>query len=590
MQLPSGSRFRLCETSDGSWQLLRAGEKWVTYLGFDPESRGFVSVSFSSGIENRAFGQEDNAIFQRLEGIINIEHPTVGKVHDIGESSFGNSYCVAELVEGEPLFEYLTRNPDLPEDLLACILLDLADALGILAKFPRFLSCVEPNDFLVTLDRGIFPALRLGRFGLNRSDQPASDFQLAERWMQWTAGIHMAMREGKNPADSREQGQQHPRYAELESNLNRKSGVDAILHLKELNSAIREVADIGGEPGYAVPIKHRKLSHIKQAAYGPIQEFLYQNSDLESLIQEKFECLKNEIRYGVSPFLIPAAKRMEEGGQEKTGEAVQLYLLPPERLFEESVIDPLNRKMFDGYLKSHPNGVRVRSLICESDFILLVADRFEGLPLPCFQARRAKFSSGDALAVVRQLDRVRCQFESARFPLGRLSPWQVELYFESAGPEDIPDLIEKTPIEDWPAWDLKLRVEAPAETFVEPVFSAWSHLIGRFQKRSFPAIFVWLLEGDRFEWDLRNSNAADEPLNWNPNIANFLEEAAMEFNEFDPAHRSQLIEYFSRIFERHMDPSESAQAGKSYFGKPEKAPGKAQMPIRKLSEDRGTVR
>ncbi len=593
MELPPDRRFRLCETSDGSWQLLRTGEQWVTYLGFDPESRIFVCISFSSGKESRGFGGEC-AVFQRVEGVAGVRHPAIGKIHEFGETSFGNAYCISEFVEGEPLLEYLKRNSDLSDDLLACILLDLADALGVLAEYPRFLSCVEPNDFLVTLDRGIFPGLCLGRLGLNREDQPASDYQLAERWTRITAGIHMAMREGRDPSQLQNKArEQHPRYEELVKTLNRKSGVDAILHLKELNRAICEVANLCGDPGHSVSVKHRKLCHIKQVPIGPLQKILFGNGELNTLLQENYEIRKEDIRFGVSPFTIPTSSQNDTGGEEKNSGSFHLYLLPPERLFEESFIEPLNRKMFDGYLKSHPNGVRARSLICEKDFTLIVADRIEGLPLPSLQARRSRLSSDDALVIVRQLDRVLGQFESARFPLGRLNPWQIEVYFESIGPDEIPDLIDKTEIQDWPNWDLKLRVEASAETFVEPANSAWSHLIKRFCGRSFPAIFTWLLEGDRFEWALRNGNAFDEPLSWNPYLEKCLQATALEFDDADPSHREYLMAYISEIYDRGIEPSEYSLDDKEgqFFGEVKvNRSAEIEPGSRKMARDGGTVR
>ncbi len=565
MELPCDSRFRLCETTDGSWQLLRAGEQWMSYLGFDPDRRRFVCVSFSSGAEKQGFGGEPAAL-QRLEGIEKVAHPTIGRIFESGRTEFGNSYCVYEFVEGESLLDYLRRNPDLPDDLLGCLLLDLADALEVLAEFPRFLSCIEVDDFLVTLDRGIFPGLRLGRFGLNREDQPVSDFQLAERWMGVTAGIQLAMKEGGDPSRNREDTPDHSAYAELRAGLQKKSGVDAILHLKELNFAIQEVAGIQRKAGHSIAVTHRKLRHIKQVAVGPLQKLLFENDKLASVLEEKFEIRKGDIRYGVSPFMIPASIL----GESNQGDIVHLYLLPPERLFEESFIEPLNRKMFDGYLKSHPNGVRGRSLTCEKDFTILVADRFEGLPLPSLQARRSRFSRADTLAIVRQLDRILGQFESARFPFMKLSPWQIEIYFESAGPGEIPDLIENIPLQEWPAWDIKLRVEAPAEVFIEPACSVWSHLIRRFQGRSFPAIVVWLLEGDRFEWVLRNGNPKEEPLSWNPHLEQCLTAAASEFDDADASHRERLIQYVTEVFEKPGYPFNELAVDGKFFRKLEK--------------------
>jgi len=559
MQLPPESRFQLCKTKSGSWQLLRAGEEWMTYLGYDPDACRLVSVAFSSGLEKR---RADGKIpsLRRLESMARLRHPTIGTVMEFGETSFGNSYVVFEFVEGEPLLEYLKRNPDLPDKLVAYILLDLVDALGSLSGYPRFFSCVEPNDFLVTLDRGIYPGLRLGRFGLSREDRPVSDFQLARRWTQNVAGIQLAVKEGLDPGQNPDSVPRHPAYAEFEDSLSHKSGVDVVLHLARLRDVIREVSGLQAESGVQAQTTDRKLRHIRQVARGPLQEILFESGDLEDMLREKYETGSNDVRYAVSPFVIPTVKRSTETGQE---ESARIYLLPPERLFEESLIDPLNQKMFDSYLKSHPNGVRIRSLFCEEDFTLLVADYFEGLPLPVIQARRKRFSSADAMAFVRQLDRVLSQFDSSGLSVGNLTPWQIEVYFESATSEEIPDLIEHETVSGWPSWGLKLRVETPAEVFVEPVQSAWSHLRDRFCGKTFPAILSWLLDGDRFEWALRYGNTETEPLSWNPLLDHCYRNAAASFDDTNAVHRKQLIDYVTAVLDRKIDSDGKSGDGKT---------------------------
>jgi len=371
-----------------------------------------------------------------------------------------------------------------------------------------------------------------------------SDFQIADAWCRRIAGLHSGLLQNLPVDEILDKNFANEVYAVSLKALKKKSGVDAILHLRDLGNVIREVAEFTGGVGSRIPVELRRIQKVGQVGIGPLQQLVFESGELEASINERFMLRPDAVRFSYSPFNLSAVK------SENIEDKVQLYILPPERLFEETIVETLNRKMFDSYLKSHPNGVRVRSFGCEIDYTLIVSERFCGFPLPSLQARRTQFSVRDAMAIASQLDRILFHFESAEFALGELNPWQIEIFFESEDPENIPTLIEKTEIRNWPAWDLKLRVEPPAEAFVESYYSPWSYLVGKFEGKTFPALIAWLLDSDRFEWALSAGLEKSEPLSWNPFLDSLLNSAIRYFDPDVPAHRAGLIQLVKSIFEK----------------------------------------
>ncbi len=79
------------------------------------------------------------------------------------------------------------------------------------------------------------------------------------------------------------------------------------------------------------------------------------------------------------------------------------------------------------------------------------------------------------------------------------------------------------PIEEWPTWDVKLRMELPTEHFIASRrTSAWRELASRERGAFFPLLLAWMLEWKRFDWAERNGMLADEPLTWDEVFAELL--------------------------------------------------------------------
>lgn len=59
-----------------------------------------------------------------------------------------------------------------------------------------------------------------------------------------------------------------------------------------------------------------------------------------------------------------------------------------------------------------------------------------------------------------------------------------------AGQEELKKLVAQD-LREWPAWDIKIRVERPAESFLsDPLNRSWWYVKERLLAKSFPAILA----------------------------------------------------------------------------------------------------
>ena len=229
-----------------------------------------------------------------------------------------------------------------------------------------------------------------------------------------------------------------------------------------------------------------------------------------------------------------------------------IYLLPPEKWFQRSLPDPVNRKITNSYLKAHHNGTHIRSLYCEEDFTALVGDPAFGIPLPSLLQFRKGLEPPEISLLANKLSRALEQFESADYAAEIESPWQLEIHpvEKTENYEGLRDLLSKD-LREWPAWDLKIRVERPAESFLgDPLNRSWWFVLERLLAKSFPALLLWMLEWERLEHLAAAGELLAEPLSRNPNL-NTLFLAAMEhFASGNTGHRNKLLEFAGEAMER----------------------------------------
>lgn len=510
----------------------------IAYLAFDNQLSRFVTIDM---FPNTLSSTKIPGIEQRIKLASQVVHPNLPFLIDYGRTPENEVFVVSEFIEGEPLFNYLRRDEDLPGEVVAGIILQICDALNFLKRTPRLLASIELSDFWVCLDRGRLLSVRLGHYGLGRDETPIGDFALLEKWIRAIIELHRTF---AKPGDiTNEQA-----YEDL---LHEASNQLIFLDdLPKIKLAVLRSMRLSTDIAVRFPADMRTISSIAQVPAGLMFQMMARENQLNEMLNDRFEPNPNHKSTEFSPFSLHVAKPADDNNPR---EPVSIYLIPPERLFVDNIIEPVHRKMFDSYLKSHPAGFRIRSLSCESHFTYLTTTCYEGFPLTCLQASRSLLRGRDALEIMRRLHETLIHFESAKFELGALNPWQIQICFEETEhPIDARDLMTVVPFAEWPAWTIKIRVEKPAETFVESCISTWRYIARRMKRKDFPALLVWMLEQERFEWALSNGVqiADQEPLSWNPRLDALFISALEHLDHTDPEQRVKFLDFFDEARDR----------------------------------------
>ncbi|NNE90078.1 MAG: hypothetical protein HKN23_00375 [Verrucomicrobiales bacterium] len=573
MKLPDSSRFVLCRCSDGSPQRLTVDcDKSLLsgFLGYDPDARRFVEVVFSHpGRIQKTLVKF--SLPQRIETAARVKHPNIATILETGmltAKDYENAetdgqepgpYYVAEFVEGERLPEYLERCRSLNKQISTSLVLQLADVISALVDHPRLLSSVTLDDFAVSLEQGQYLRLRLTDFGFERDEEPGGDLELAAQWIRAIGSIHHRILNGRSmPTKLEDSDSTFPcgsPFGRLLKRIENLSGSAAVRTLKGIKAQVMAASGLSDAAGNHLTPEFRSISKDSECPIGPLQRLLRGGEEFKEMVEEKFELEGQDDSPGLSPFQIPARLPAKDGEEKadldsakRRESRVTLHILPPERLLEHNGMQTLNEKMRDPYLKKHPCAVRTRSLYCETDFSIVVSERLSGFPLPVLLANKGRLEPIDAIDVLWQIDRALTHFECSDFEFSDFHPWQIELHFRKETPDQIRKFLTRAPVSNWPAWEAKLRVERPTEAFTESSHSPWRHLFDRVDRKAFPALAVWLMESDRFEWALTTGNEDREPLSWNPQFNQLIEAAIGFYDPANPRHRKRMIDLIAEIF------------------------------------------
>ncbi len=514
------------------------GSEGRAFLAFDNQLSRFVTIDmFSSAM----VADLKESIEQRVELASQIVQPNLPFLIDYGRTAEGDIFVSSEFIEGEPLLGYLKRNPDMPGTLVTGLLLQICDAINSLKRSPRLLASIRLSDFWVCLDRGRLLSVRLGHYGMGRREVPISDFELLERWIQDIVDLHRDHSRGSITNNEA--------YGEI---LKEAAQQQLFLDdLPRLKLAVLRSVSLSSDLAVRSPVNLRSIENQKQVPAGLMFQMMGREGHLNEMIADRFQGNTGHSTTEYSPFSLHLAMKPEEGKPE--AEPVSIYLVPPERLFVENIIEPVHRKMFDAFLRGHPAGFRIRSLSCETHFTYLTTACYEGFPLPCFQASRGMLRGSEALELMRRIHETLSVFEDADFDLGRINPWQIQICFEEGDYQlNSEHLMMEVPMAEWPTWSVRIRVEKPAETFVESCLSTWRYVARRMGSKEYPALLVWMLEQERFEWALSNGvQVADqEPLSWNPRLDALFLSALNRLDPNNAEQREKFLEYFDQARER----------------------------------------
>lgn len=440
----------------------------------------------------------------------------------------GTCQLLVEPIEGEPLPLYLSRvQPSLRTTL--GLMRDMVSSLGEFSKALRLLSNLSPNDFLVKVRNGAsLEAEAHPAFAILRDEVSKMDFEIACYWVDYVARVHAAAKDkwSKPVADYDPAGQRT--FRKLIKALHHGKEMSMVEALEELERCIRRELD-SLRPG-SNPVREDIVFPL-----GPLRQVLVEELRLEH--PEKVDHVLDDGRIqGMSPFVLPLNPDSSPG-EKRCG-----IILPPEGWFEDSLVSSVNRKMATPFLSSHPNTMRIRSLFCEENFSLLIADPVSTIPLPTLFEMRGGFETADVLRIADKVRRALDQFDSADFEFEIETPWQIEIYFiREKEVADWKELVSKS-CQDWPVWDVRIRVEIPTESLLDsPERSSWHFVLKRLEGKAFPSLVAWMLEWRRLEWASRQGALEREPISWDRRFDSLFVAAGDYFKPCNPIHRERLV-------------------------------------------------
>ncbi|MEM9017860.1 MAG: hypothetical protein AAGC68_12670 [Verrucomicrobiota bacterium] len=516
----------LDEFGDGYSWFDEFSSDWV--LGW-VRNEGRLAWMFRRAEKKPASEAETLSVRQRSE----IFTERLGKVSPLRYlSSDTGPALICPPLEGEPFDRYLERLDLVPPATLLALAEDCLDTLLELSKSARILSNVAVGDFFIVREGGLnLRAVFCPGFSVVRTEIPLSDFQLTQRWVKWFARLQVAAKIGWHKADGNRDSRP------FRALLKRVESGKSIELQDALHSALKIIQKERNRGGGGTGNDRLVLeSQLKPRTVLCHQLRLAAESAGSEDLSEEWEPSP------FSPFvLIPRVESEERSvGREDFRRA---YLLPPDSWFHHSILDPLHRKMAHSFAKSHHNAYVLRSLYGEPEFTLYYSDFADAVPLVSLLHAKDGLKSSEAILMLDKFDRACDQFEGAGFGVELTSPWQIELAAVS-GENSVSwvDLFSR-PLGEWPAWDIRIRFEPTAETFLEyPSRSSWDAVNRRLGSKFFPALAAWLLDWSRWDWATREGCIEEEPFSRDERMKALFDAANDFFDPAKPRHRRRLLE------------------------------------------------
>jgi len=444
--------------------------------------------------------------------------------------------------DGESLLAFLARIPALPDRVAWRLCLELIDQLKGLVAAPRLLCNVDAADFIVHARDGIVLSLAFCPvFCLVRDETPLSDYRIARLWTERLALLHSFLKGGRKGAPMRGSAADNKTFRALFKRFDIGKDRSLAERLDEVAAIFRTEQEAAekGEKGPEGPIDRRLFP------VGPLSRLLSGRASESDT--GKFAGPLTRVGGGESPVF--TSFRCEVSVANPS-EARIGHLLPPESWFELSLIDLLNRRLSHPFLKAHHHCLRIRSVYCDEHLTLLIGDPAEGIPLPSLLAAREGLPTSDLLLILGKLHRALAQFESAGFDADLISPWQLELHLEAGVIHPGWKSLLGTEVSAWPAWEVIVRVERPAECFLPgETTTAWRGVRGLLRGKFFPSLVAWMLDWKRFQWAARADALAGEPVSWDERLIPLFEAAR---DHLDPTQGAQREKFLALLEEGLM--------------------------------------
>lgn len=517
-----------------SWntQLIREKEAESPLLRFHTDNISAFEKRYLESIEQRV----------RLVEAAAKNHviPALSFEHYVEES---RAELICEYTDGEPLMGFVPRQNKLETGSAIMLLLDLVIGLKVYVDYPRILSNIRLQDFVVYAEDGVRLRARLRiASAVLKTESPMSDFRLWEFWRD--AFTQLASKSFLFSNNESKRDRKHliitltRKLSSLFKSFEKHSELGLSQKFEQLESLLRqELKDFEEKSTTQFP----KI----------LNEFEFPRTSVTKLIRKEYAKVSgDDASYAISTI---QSRESFSGfvslGISPASQAVAytvIYFTIPEDWFPHSVIETINRKMTTPFLKAHHNGIRIRSMSCETAYTCLISDGEFGIPLPSLMMAKSGVSPNETLVILHKIHRAIAQFETADFPLELRSPWQLQIHFDAA--ENMPQwqTVIEGKIEKWPAWDIRIRAETPPEHYLTK--NSWHPILRRLSSKFFPALTAWMFDWKRFTWVNEHSgNFDDEPFNWESKMDTLIKMAGTHLNEKDAPQRQKFLELVEEV-------------------------------------------
>jgi len=145
---------------------LGKGAMGIVYLGKDPKINRTVAIKtmrFEEGIDDKELKNLKDRFFREAQAAGNLSHPNIVKIYDAGEDQ-DIAYMAMELLKGEDLKKYTTKENLLPIDKVLTYIYQVALALDYAHKNGVIHRDIKPANIMILEDG----TLRVTDFGIAR--------------------------------------------------------------------------------------------------------------------------------------------------------------------------------------------------------------------------------------------------------------------------------------------------------------------------------------------------------------------------------------------------------------------------------------
>jgi len=545
-------RYHLCRHPDGSLVELERTDYATGYLAVDRMGHRLVALYLQHSQDCLDTG-ELISLGERVFLAERLEHPGIFAVVDYGDNH-GRFFYATELIEGEPLGAYLERVRALPVAVGLDLALQLVRLLRYFKDHPRLLGATGPGDVYVSLTPGQSLLLRLGGLGLDRPEVALGDAQLSERWIPEAARLLVQIvrvsllgKDGQRLPGGKLRAFIEPFKkftALLTDPETRHSLGDFAMLEKEISRYVEQFLQVFGAS--LVPVSPAETALLRPQGYFD-----------QLLVRDLFLPTWEDPEW-VSPYprMSACSNFSVEGEMRETGGLVRIEILPPERIRGGDGLEAFYKKVDHPFLKEHPNFVRVHSVRKSPNYLAMVEEPVHGFSLAHLMERKGALTVRETLEILGKLQWIMAQVEGTGVTLDDLSPWNLYFAFaEDVTGETLGELIKDTPLWEWPAFELKLRVGQTTSDLIRPLIAAWPEMERRLHATRhvmdpipdlatarFAALAIYLLEYRTYADELSGS-PEDKPLVRCPVLSELLT-AAVE-GDINPenanAHRQNLV-------------------------------------------------